>query len=118
MAEFQEVMEQWGRLCKSINGLCRDCPLSTLQLCSVPVYELCEDELEKSESRIMQWAAEHPEPVYPMWRDVLLKCGLLYEKRDNKSGSREIKPNWPEMAKPIPADIAQKLGIEPKETNP
>ena len=49
----------------------------------------------------MEWAEEHPEPVYPTWGT------WLSEKYDYDL--REI------MYTPILADIAEKLGIEPKE---
>jgi hypothetical protein len=53
------------------------------------------------EKRVMSWAAEHPKPVYPTWGTWLAeKFGY---------DLREI------MYEPVPADIAQKLGIEPKE---
>lgn len=56
---------------------------------------------QKMEELVMSWAAENPEPVYPSWGTWLAAkfgydlCEIMYE--------------------PIPADIAQKLGIEPKE---
>ena len=76
---------------------------------------------EAIEKHIMQWAAEHPEPVYPTWK----------EWRD-KNFSNNDAPMWPctfetkEYLKcknfirceqcintPIPAHIAAKLGIKP-----
>lgn len=120
VAEYSEVIKQFKRMCRytNRNGSPNDCPLYCKgHGCNISHCRLLAFEDKKFQNVVMAWAAEHPEPVYPTWRDALLKCGLLYEQRDNKSGSREIKPNWPEMAKPIPADIAQKLGIEPKEKN-
>ena len=61
-----------------------------------------EDECEKI---IMSWAAEHPEPVYPAWRDWLRdQYPMLgpYTMTDI-------------LESPIPADIAEKLGLQPKE---
>ena len=51
------------------------------------------------EKRVMSWAAEHP-VVYPTWENWLTTLGVQ---------------SFNELSKPIPADIAQKLGIEPKE---
>jgi hypothetical protein len=52
-------------------------------------------------SELEKWSAEHPEPVYPS----------LYENlTDMYSAAWNMIKD-----KPIPADIAQKLGIEPKE---
>ena len=50
---------------------------------------------------VMSWAAEHTEPVYPTWYEYL--CDM-YQADWNLT----IANNH------IPADVAQKLGIEPK----
>lgn len=101
MAGFQEMMRQWARMCHSFRCLpngCSGCPL---------VHEHCYHEVPYGmdisiiESKVMAWAAEHPEPVYPTWGT------WLSEKYDYDL--REI------MYTPIPADIAQKLGLQPKE---
>ena len=69
---------------------------------------------EDIELRIMSWAADHPEPVYPTWAEWLMEHGLVYA-----SDSAYMKPwfvvNQRRIEKPIPDDIAQKLGIKPKE---
>lgn len=107
MAEFQEVMRKFDRMCKAHAG-CVDCPLAI----KGPVETKCStssfvEEPEYIEREIMSWAAEHPEPVYPTWREYLMDL---------------ILPNSPSgnfatflLEQHIPADIAQKLGIEPKE---
>ena len=67
------------------------------------------------ESVVTKWAAEHPEPVYPTWLEWLQSLGYgiaYYDESVNPPGwvfSFEV------AERPIPADIAQKLGIEPKE---
>jgi hypothetical protein len=53
------------------------------------------------EQTVTEWAAEHPEPVYPTWGEWLQR---LYNSM-NYAGI---------FITPIPADIAEKLGIEPK----
>lgn len=106
MADFVQTMKDWRRMCKSYTQ-CGACPLykydpgkcgraveHTEQLLDKLNYSIVEDTVNK-------WAAEHPEPVYPTWGT------WLAEKYD--FDLREI------MYAPIPADIAQKLGIEPKE---
>jgi hypothetical protein len=57
----------------------------------------------------MKWATEHPEPVYPTWGEYLEKV--------IPHGSRETALTFAifAMNHPISADIAEKLGIEPKE---
>jgi hypothetical protein len=66
----------------------------------------------------MSWAAEHPEPVYPTWCEWLVDKGVVNVARmpvDYSGGIvTEIKPSG-KMYEHIPADIAEKLGIEPKE---
>ena len=115
MAEFSEVMKQFDRMCKSNPG-CIDCPLSKPAPypddCSVRVFI---NDPERIESTIMQWAAEHPEPVYPTWWEYLVKERILVPRENYTEYDlwnlliSQLKNT------PIPADIAQKLGIEPKE---
>jgi site-specific recombinase XerC len=59
---------------------------------------------------IMKWAANHPEPVYPTWEEWLITQGVI---KENPSGG--VGYPMPKLFEHIPADIAQKLGIEPKE---
>ena len=56
----------------------------------------------------MSWAAEHPEPVYPQYLDWFLEQFGL--ERNVRFGDLIDA-----LKQPIPADIAQKLGLEPKE---
>lgn len=122
MAEFQEVMRQKERMCNSI--LCYKCD----------IWRLCDDDSslcqrfmsnnpKKAEEVIMSWAAECPELVYPTWREWLQEQGVLdveYIPAESKTTTtskscvQTVKTFAP-FYRPIPADIAQKLGIEPKE---
>ena len=110
MAEFQEVMKQWRRFCKSHSN-CGECVFDGTGICSethlssVPYSDI--------ELSIMTWAAEHPEPVYPTWYDYLHSIGVLYEKHTAGGDVAEI--HWGNMMTPIPADMAEKLGLKPKE---
>ena len=103
MAEFQEVCKQWRRMCRdgSKDYACAYCKMYSSIDESVCRGIPNEDDAKVIESFVMSWAAEHPEPVYPTWGT------WLADKYD--FDLREI------MYTPIPADIAQKLGIEPKE---
>ena len=97
MAEFQEVIEQFKRLCDSANQDCSSCGLGNMS-CSIKDIVDNSAEFEKV---VMAWAAEHPAPKYPTWMDYLF---TIYDTV------------WPQIATmEIPADIAEKLGIEPKE---
>ena len=103
MADFVQTMKDWRRMCQFMdkeygNSSCDNCPLGG---CSA-VYEMCgKENFTNMERDISAWAAEHPEPVYPTWYEYLTD---MYPATWNM-----IKD------KPIPAYIAQKLGIEPKE---
>ena len=69
--------------------------------CSIGAFVLNTADIER---KVMSWAAEHPEPVYPTWREWLSEQGVL------SAGGL-----WEKAFEPIPADIAEKLGIQPKE---
>lgn len=114
MAEFQEVMRDWSRMCKA-NSIeddgCKDCPVNNFRDNGcVAIYEI-EDGIDWEEyaNAITAWAAEHPEPVYPTWFEWLDEIGVL----QNCITDREVAKAL--LDKRIPADIAQKLGVKPKE---
>ena len=80
---------------------------------------------EYIEEKIMDWAAEHPELRYPSWHEAWKQLfpdgqgspcptdyGMKYEPE--WCGSNDCKKC---KGRPIPADIAEKLGIKPKEEN-
>ena len=102
MAEFSEVIKQFKRLCMSINPVtCNrgECPMGCKNIGQC--RKLAFERPFYFEKRVMDWAAENPEPQYPTWYEYLTD---MYPVAWNM-----IKD------KPIPADIAQKLGIEPEE---
>lgn len=101
MAEFQQVMKQWRRMCDKNQTDC-------MRLCSICANPVCgelrnasNEDIHKAEDAIMAWAAEHPKPVYPTWYEFLTK---RYHKAWEAVGCDSI-----------PADIAEKLWIEPRE---
>ena len=108
MAEFQIVARAYVRMCESY-PTCEGCPINEpgndIDTCRCCVLKWpC-----KYESKIMSWAAAHPEPVYPTWVDWLVDQGLIFVT------SNTYAFNFLKATDPIPPDIAQKLGIEPKE---
>ena len=114
VAEFPDVIEQFDRMCWYYQRK-RECPMAcpmngvNISQCRKVAFE----KPKETEEIVMKWAAEHPEPVYPTWVEWLLSKGILIDK-----SSSERFPNWiPSFTAydQIPADIAQKLGIEPKE---
>lgn len=128
MAEFQEVCRQALRMAKSTNSK------EGLPVNYIGLYITTDGEVpaehgyiavspEKIERDIMEWAAAHPEPRYPSWRDSWKQlfpdaaqqsespCPKYFLSAD-RINCRGI-PCWDCTAKPIPADIAEKLGIKP-----
>lgn len=121
MAEFQDVMKQWRRMCDKMReqgDWCQSaiCPLGGK--CQLPSTT----DIAEVERVVMQWAAEHPEPVYPTWGEWLISVGaarkiptgIPFELLDG----RIVDLPWEtvvDVNTPIPADTAQKLGIKPKE---
>jgi hypothetical protein len=68
------------------------------------------------EAAVMRWAAEHPEPVYPTWGEWLVAQDIITEYGRIECGGSGVCGVFTDKGgQPIPADIAQKLGIEPKE---
>lgn len=116
MAEFSEVMRQYRRMLETLkkgNGI----PAYANDSCA---YNYPED----FEKEVMAWAAEHPQPVYPTWAEWLEDRRLATRKTiyTTEYGPNTIHNRCEEATvlvgeayKPIPADIAQKLGIEPKD---
>ena len=106
MAEFQEVMRQFNRMCEA-HAKCVDCPLTVKDSietrCGIGSFR---DESEYVEQEIMQWAADNPEPVYPTWVDWFRQIGVVPPEQ-------KCFHTW--LLESIPADIAQKLNIESKE---
>lgn len=102
--DFKGGIRQWARMCKTCTelgekyeGCAFHCPLATNAICG-ELMEADEKEIEKGVAAIEKWARENPEPVYPTWGEWLTElcgAGVALDER-------------------IPADIAQKLEIEPK----
>ncbi len=109
MAKFQEVMRQWRRFCKSHNH-CGECEFDGKGICGEA--HVSKTPYADIELRIMSWAAEHPEPVYPTWGEYLASIGVMKPAEPDKAYEIWFTQLY---STNIPADIAQKLGIEPKE---
>ena len=114
---FQEVMRQWTRMCNSVpdkkgQNICFDkqsgyiCPMHTSGLCNKSISRQTDNDRVDGEKTIMSWAAAHPEPVYPTWVEWFRQMKMILPEQ-------KCFHTW--LSEPIPADIAQKLGIEPNE---
>ena len=133
MAEFTEVCRQARRLCEAHgNGVdnCDKCPMADkfgyAYGCSIiHMSNECSDaEYIEFEDIVMKWATEHPEPTYPTWRYAWKQlfpesshnrppCPRYFMSEERVDGicpGRNCADCW-EL--PIPADIAEKLGIKP-----
>lgn len=76
MAEFVDTMKQAQRICgchTAINkDYCEGCLLATENGgCMFDPLEKIDPEI--IERRVVKWAAEHPEPVYPSWKEAWKK---------------------------------------------
>lgn len=133
MAEFVEVMKQERRLCKHYDKIdagmdCESCPLDYKNnrigksLCIYLGKGGDEETFKEIEKIVTEWAAEHPEPVYPSWQEAWkelfpyvthIPCPELYFGVE--CCDHDDRYCVACKAKPIPAEIAEKLGIRPKE---
>lgn len=127
MAEFQELMKEMRRMCAYFRPTCNGCPLclekGTNEFCGEQPMDILSDPA-LVEAAVMQWAAEHPEPVYPTWEEWLQSVGVM---ESSVGLLRRIKGLMyidgipahavptAKVLQPMDADIAQKLGLQPKE---
>ena len=110
MAEFIEVMKQANRMCNACG--CSSCPVHNM--CDV-VTLLTPEYAEQFVKAVTKWAAEHPEPQYPTWREWLERKALVKMKPVFVNMTNTVEyVLTDEAGEQIPADIAEKLGIQPK----
>lgn len=114
--EFQEVMKIRERMCDKEYG-CDNCPLDAFDDCKIPRI----DELEEYEKVIMKWVEDNPEPQYPSWSEWKITnfqngiCNIhLCNFAKCPFGGRTLEKCAKCENTPIPAEIAEKLGIQPK----
>lgn len=109
MAEFQEVMRQWVRARKAT----KCCGEENNMLAVYPLEAYDDTLIANIEEHVMQWAARHPEPVYPTWWKYMCMIGVIPNTLGDKTLGEVTVDRL--MHTEIPADLAEKLGIEPKE---
>ena len=124
MAEFSEVMRQARRMCESFSDVhCSECPIGNADVLECGITVTSEMDCKEVERRVMQWAQEHPEPVYPTWDEwqnsVFPDAAIditpcAFGSRDRLNCFLEKRCSTCNEQQ-IPADIAKKLGIKPKE---
>lgn len=108
MYEFQDTMKQWRRMCKM--STCSRCPLN--EICTSAPASHTNAEIARTEEVITNLAEEHPEPVYPTWEMYLAEM-MTADMRDGKTHNPQSVEEYVRRTR-IPADIAEKLGLEPK----
>lgn len=122
MAEFAQVMRQAKRMCNGLND-CDECQLrDVFDVVGCP-FAYDSVDMRNVEKPVMDWAAAHPEPRYPSWGDVWRQ---LFPDASNAPCPLHFVPahmvneycRSPRQCaicrqQPIPADIAEKLGIKP-----
>ena len=114
MAEFQEVMQQWSRMCHSNNeGNCDKCDVIKEQswlgfMCRHGILGVDDKDIKSVETIITTWAAKHPKPVYPTWWEWLKSLGVLH--RNDRAYSYEG------IHEHIPEEFAKAHGIAPEES--
>ena len=124
MAEYKEVIKQFKRMCWKYQRelKCDDCPM--YPSCNIgQCRKIAFERPAEFERRVMAWAAENPEPKYPTWQEYLeqnhiVEVDHMPRATSTTSNSTTYIQRVMTMARfymPIPADIAEKLGIEPKE---
>lgn len=129
MAEFTDVVSQIKRMCTKQNH-CYECPMRVITYANGGnkplscIAAVCDDEVERLEKIVMDWAANNPEPRYPSWNEAWMQ---IFPNASNRtvpclqyflSNSRVTKlcagMECNECRDtPIPADIAEKLGVKP-----
>lgn len=131
MVGFVEVMKQARRMCGSIS--CDNCilPRGSDEMC---IWEdaparLTDEVIAEIEAKTLQWAAEqleHPESRYPTWREwqqanfpnnsgPIYPCGFMQRSDMYCLNFLGLGGCGACANQPIPAEIAEKLGIKPKE---
>lgn len=117
MAEFAEVLRQVKRLHNSCEGCAlpdgSPCPLFDRDgiTCSTSIFTAyySKADIENFEASVMAWAEKTPEqPVYPTWREALTNMGFVKCEVTAYGVSNTLT-----IDEPIPAEIAEKLGIQP-----
>lgn len=123
MAEFVEVLGIKSRMCKYYDDCSAGCPLGNTNFCSLSEESLATEDFKEAETIMLNWAKEHP-IVYPTWTEWLSKQGFVelkagqFVKQTGNEYVYECKTVailTDKAAVPISSEIAEKLGIQPKE---
>jgi hypothetical protein len=120
---FQEVMKQVKRMCSQAAG-CSACSLKNRCLTTEFPCRCGENYYAEIERIVMDWAKENPELRYPTWNEWYkatfpnsnyhtIPCPSMFYKICETSNYHGEVECYECKNQPIPADIAEKLGIKP-----
>ncbi len=121
MAEFQDIMKQAKRMCVTVND-CDQCELMTDAGCRFAIFADDAKYSHEIEQIVMDWAAKHPEPRCPSWNEWQGANFQMAERAicaahfmDAGAAGCYASGNSCDKCRerPIPADIAERLGIKP-----
>ena len=123
---FKEVVYQWGRMCEHHFCNSRDVKNQSLSMCPIilehngypcddAIMDLSEEAIAQVEEIVMKWAEENPEPVYPTWGEWLHSQKVVGVHAMQAPSQNVYYPIEGKLNTSIPADIAEKLGLQPKE---
>ena len=118
--DFVQTMKDWKRMCNAMEQedeytACDKCDLRDFGCPAIYEKECNSADWKHVERVVAKWAAEHPEPKYPTWWEWLKSMGIVSKAKSEYSEIFDTICEETRMFDSIPADIAQKLGIEPKE---
>lgn len=126
MDDCVQMLKDWRRMCNAMTAMngCEDCPIvrnTHGARCGDMPYEM--QDVESIAREVKKWAAEHLEPVYPTWIEWLKSMGvvpymtgLVVTRGADDGHFHDGHVNITAKAlEAIPANIAEKLGIRPKE---
>ena len=121
MAEFAEVMRHVKRMCDAtVSERCPECTLWRPETESCSLYG-DDDGVDYAdmERRVMAWAADHQEPMYPSWREAWQS---LFPYAEELCPGKLFGEDCPEgmlctecRERPMSKKVAEKLGIRPIE---
>ena len=114
MPDFVQTMKDWRRMCQHMEkmGGDRSCDICPLGGCNAIYEDDGNTDYAEIKKKVATWAAENPEPVYPTWVEYLVSIGVIPHEIRLETADALMDTH---LLKPIPAYIAQKLGLEPKE---
>ena len=121
MSDFAQIMKDWRRMCKAYTvdeHECEGCPLEHIAehgcgaIFDADFADVVDwDELNEE---VNVWAERNP-VKYPTWGEWFIERGDLVDGWENIQNRGALIARCNEVfGMPIPDDIAEKLGIEPK----